>query len=445
MNSNTLKFLETAFGEYYSNLFVKMADVESNEAPDTWKDEWWNGADHIPSNPTQREWGYVPFRNVESGRPPLYRHISLTNHDNDLNKFLQQTRPKDIYFSKSTYQHPGENNMQDKRITSTYPVFDLDSDSNGDYKNALSSCKSELEKLLWFLEKMFDVDIETHTQMYFSGGKGYHVHLKDPRFLHDGNEKWSDIVDYTTAQNVTLESISKPAKNIQSNSIDMEIGDRMQFISPTGWGEITIAAMQTYLSKVYTQTTDSSDKITVKTLTNGSDTYSDKIQNAVIKLDGIGAKRANAIAQNVELLYRGGYIKSSGTEMVYESLLESVLESFAPTFDEPVAIDKSRIIRLPLSLHGGTGFRVTPVTRKQLDSFNPFKHAVPKRFRVNENADIGVDVKIINEDYTQIRISNSDPLNCDLSNGDIAKVNLPIAIYHALSGDVEIMDEEPRI
>src|SRR5208282_2045026 len=44
--------------------------------------------------------------------------------------------------------------------------------------------------------------------------------------------------------------------------------------------------------------------------------------------------------------------------------------------DAPVTTDIHRLIRLPGSLHGGTGFRVVPLTRDAIDTFDPFADAL---------------------------------------------------------------------
>ena len=44
--------------------------------------------------------------------------------------------------------------------------------------------------------------------------------------------------------------------------------------------------------------------------------------------------------------------------------------------DEPVTCDIKRLIRLPGSLHGKTGFKVEKISFKNLESFNPLNHAV---------------------------------------------------------------------
>ena len=44
--------------------------------------------------------------------------------------------------------------------------------------------------------------------------------------------------------------------------------------------------------------------------------------------------------------------------------------------DEPVTGDVHRLIRLPGSLHGGSGLKVTTMTSKELEDFDPMKKAI---------------------------------------------------------------------
>ena len=48
--------------------------------------------------------------------------------------------------------------------------------------------------------------------------------------------------------------------------------------------------------------------------------------------------------------------------------------------DEPVTADIKRLIRLPGSVHGKSGLRVTPITRDELTDFDPLQMAVPKEY-----------------------------------------------------------------
>lgn len=60
--------------------------------------------------------------------------------------------------------------------------------------------------------------------------------------------------------------------------------------------------------------------------------------------------------------------------------------SLAGETDEPVTIDTHRLIRTPGSLHGKTGFKVTPIDISELDYFDPLRDTVvlPERKMVVE-------------------------------------------------------------
>jgi len=86
------------------------------------------------------------------------------------------------------------------------------------------------------------------------------------------------------------------------------------------------------------------------------------------------------------LLDEGGADRIRGSlrlEVLPATLQAEFLEAVIPAAavavqgetDAPVTTDIHRLIRLPSSLHGGTGFRVVPLTREALDRFEPFRDA----------------------------------------------------------------------
>jgi len=48
--------------------------------------------------------------------------------------------------------------------------------------------------------------------------------------------------------------------------------------------------------------------------------------------------------------------------------------------DEPVTSDIKRLIRMPSSIHGKSGLEVVPLTRDELDDFQPLRDAVPAAY-----------------------------------------------------------------
>jgi DNA primase small subunit len=68
--------------------------------------------------------------------------------------------------------------------------------------------------------------------------------------------------------------------------------------------------------------------------------------------------------------------------------------------DEPVTSDIKRLIRLPSSLHGKTGFMVMTLSRDGLDDFEPLRDAVPEMFSdtpVKLEVKTPVKIKLRNE------------------------------------------------
>jgi DNA primase small subunit len=65
------------------------------------------------------------------------------------------------------------------------------------------------------------------------------------------------------------------------------------------------------------------------------------------------------------------------------------LLSRAALADEPVTTDTKRLIRLPTSLHGGSGMRVQPLELRELHAFDPLTDAV-----VFGTRDVRVDCRL---------------------------------------------------
>ena len=82
--------------------------------------------------------------------------------------------------------------------------------------------------------------------------------------------------------------------------------------------------------------------------------------------DNAGYRRIDRLLQDRKLDFQKGLGQSFWTH-----LAEQLFVQMAGEADEPVTADTKRLIRLPSSLHGKTGFRVTKLTRDQLDDFDP--------------------------------------------------------------------------
>ncbi len=110
----------------------------------------------------------------------------------------------------------------------------------------------------------------------------------------------------------------------------------------------------------------------------------------------------------VQSIKKGSFDKFRGAPSFWESLIKESIEKESismdvpsinigkGTPDEPVTADVKRLIRLPTSLHGGYGFRVTPLTLEELETFNPLKDAIvfgDDMVGVNVTKEIDVEMK----------------------------------------------------
>ena len=107
----------------------------------------------------------------------------------------------------------------------------------------------------------------------------------------------------------------------------------------------------------------------------------------------MGEKKARAawnIAQNrfVEI-ERGNLSAHPVVKSFAERIASSVVAEQNAPIDEPVTTDTNRLIRLPGSLHGGSGLAVQRIDRDVIDDFDPLVDAVPETF---EGHEITVDV-----------------------------------------------------
>ncbi|MDY7082582.1 MAG: DNA primase small subunit PriS, partial [Halobacteria archaeon] len=144
----------------------------------------------------EREWAYIPF--TPSPETRMIRHRSLLDLGS-LDAWLADAKPQHVYYSSARYNRPQAQSMNDKGWKGADLIFDLDADHLDDvepedsYAEMLSKCKDELIHLLEFMEDDFGFE---DTQVVFSGGRGYHIHVFDDRVQYLRSEARREIVDY---------------------------------------------------------------------------------------------------------------------------------------------------------------------------------------------------------------------------------------------------------
>ncbi len=327
-----------------------------------------------PPDAERREWGFVPW--TDGPGETMVRHRSLLDLG-DLGEFLSRRSPRHVYFSAGRYDEPGAGTMGAKGWRSSDLVFDLDADhlprvvlGEDSYAEMLRKCKDALLRLLDFLEEDFGFEDLT---VVFSGGRGYHVHVRDPGVLELERDARREIVDYVRGTGLTFEEL-----------VDEElVGGTAGRTSPAG--KRTLDTAGGWSARVHDHLLSLVDELAA--------TDDEAAIDRLREFDGIGEGKAtaalNAARTNREELASGNVDVHPAVFGIARRIAPEAVGADAAPIDEPVTTDTNRLIRLPGSLHGGSGLAVRRIDREDIGAFDPLVDAVPETFR---GYDIAVEV-----------------------------------------------------
>jgi DNA primase small subunit len=326
-----------------------------------------------PVRLARREFAAFPFL-VETS---MRRHETLPTPA-DLSSYLAREVPRHVYYSAAYYRRPAESTMAGKEWLGADLIFDLDADHLRGaealgYADQLVRVKERLIDLVDdFLLRDFGIS-PSELSLVFSGGRGYHVHVRDERFLSLSSPERRELVDYV--QGTGFDPRRTVAES-HLNVSDRYGGDvrtirkgvlRVHELSPPdgpGWSGRTTRAVLAML----TRWQSAGRAVAVKELTGYGVPPAHARRMAKILFDDGGADR---IRSSLRLEVLPGALE--------EEFLEAVIPAAAVEVqgetDAPVTTDIHRLIRLPSSLHGGTGFRVVPLSREALEKFDPLRDA----------------------------------------------------------------------
>ncbi len=342
MNALTRNFLISKFREYY---------LESSL--------------EVPPSMEAREWGFILFDDIG-----MRRHKSFFSRG-ELADYVRGMVPAHVYHSAAYYQRPGAPTMKEKLWQGADLIFDLDADhlrkAPKSYGDMLAMVKKETLKLLGFLTADFGF-AEKSIDVAFSGGRGYHIHIRDPRVLTLGSDERREVVDYLTGRGL---DVSKLRFNVVVSGDFGNEKVRALRCSPEnspGWGSRFNEAIVKFAGEIRSM----DEKSAVIKLT---------------KIKSIGKARAVDFYSRIksdQVLkdIRSGNLDSlKGVQEIWKYVIDNYLaDQFVQVLggetDEPVTADVRRLIRCPGSLHGGSGFRATPLTLSSLEDFDPLQDAV---------------------------------------------------------------------
>lgn len=353
MDDRTREYLRGRFGDYYRSVSLS-----------------------LPPDANLREWGHIPW--TPGSGTTMVRHQSLFDLG-DVDTFFADNAPRHAYFSAARYDNPGAATMGQKGWRNADLVFDLDADhlpgvdpETTSYPEMLAACKDALLRLLDFIDDDFAFEDVT---VVFSGGRGYHVHVRDESVRELDSDARREIVDYVRAIDLDTDGLIDTVSERGTTKRVLRTGG--------GWGTRVHDALVKYADDLRKMSEE-------------------EAREELMKFDGIGEKGAKTIRGAFDrnpTAVREGNVEAGGpgVRRLVSALAARVAAEDAAPIDEPVTTDTRRLIRLPGTLHGGSGLVVTPLDRDELADFDPLRDAVPDRFvgreiRIETDADRTVEL-----------------------------------------------------
>ncbi len=336
-----------------------------------------------PPRFARREFAAFPF----STQTLMRRHASFRTAE-EFRSFLVDEVPRHVYYSSAYYRTPSHSTMAAKEWLGADLIFDLDADHlrqavGKSYPEQLALARQRFRDLVDdFLLGDFGIDPSSLT-LVFSGGRGYHAHVHAEGFLGLSSNERRELVEYILGVGLDTRQAVREIREGDPGALSVRAGrdlagadgsqpgggrrrpfKRLYPPDAPGWpGRITRALL----------------RILERWEQGGPELAAREMQE-----DGLGEASARVWA---DLLIRQGKsqrIREGLTLEVFAGefpppLLDAILRQAAIEVqgetDAPVTTDIHRLIRLPNSLHGGTGFRVVPLSRDGLDAFEPFRDA----------------------------------------------------------------------
>jgi DNA primase small subunit len=326
MKPATLEFVKQQFAEYYRRSRFS-----------------------VPPALEQREWGFI-FFDPDPQKTSMRRHMAFGTRG-EVTEYLRTLVPAHAFHSAAYYTAPAASTMGEKGWAGADLIFDLDADHlmRGPYDRMLSRVKEETGKLL----AMLTDELGFHRKdlhLVFSGGRGYHIHVRDLAVRGWGSQERRELVDYVCGTGLDPRAVLRSGIPAQG-----------------GWRVRYMRAVREYLMWL------------------GGPGREEAMAH-LTSFDGVGKEGATRLVEDLDRVIASMDAGDVGPLLQHRAFrtiaaagtgkLADLVKEQAALADEPVTTDTKRLIRLPTSLHGGSGFRVTPLDLAELADFDPLVDAV---------------------------------------------------------------------
>jgi DNA primase small subunit len=350
----------------------------------------------FPKEIEKREFGYFTFeQNI------MVRHLKMKNQEEIL-KLIKSVTPLHIYYSSAFYEDPSAP-MEKKGWNGAELIFDIDadhivSDCQKEHKfwicnNCKESgmapipkkcpiCKSDkINEIDWFCDKcltlakneaiklieILEIDFGIQSKninVFFSGHRGYHIHI-DSEYVRklDQNAR-REIVDYLIGEGIDFSrhGIYKPKRSTSFIGPDYD--------SKSWSGRIARGIYDIFLR----MKNPSFEEYFIENL--GKSTYKNFLNNLENLIELWHEKPVWSFVPNIK-------------KKDIEKICMLALKEQAIKLDTIVTTDIHRLIRLGNSLNGKTGWICKEIDINKLESFDPLISPSPFDY---ENYDVKIKV-----------------------------------------------------
>ncbi len=359
---------------------------------------------HLPARYTRREWAFLFF-----DKSFMVRHLGFERRS-QIEDYVRSHVPRHAYYSTAYYEEPGERTMVEKGWQGATLIFDLDADhltgaQEMEYGQMLAAVKEEYIKLVdrWLIGKLgFDArDIG----IVFSGGRGYHAHIEDTRALKLNAFERREVVDLVTGK-ADLKGFFEKVPFKAGMRMDGRGYSSSTLVLPDpaigSWkGDLARETLELFSTFDRSLRAGLRDEVVSQlcTLAEISEDKASEFIDLLEEPDNAGNRRMDRLLRERRIDLQQGL-----GERFWHRIAEKLFVRMAGEADEPVTADTKRLIRLPTSLHGKTGFRVVEMSRDELDDFDPLVDAlafgdepVEVEAHKDETFDLGGQTHVLNE------------------------------------------------
>jgi len=383
----------------------------------------WRG--EPPKDFRRREFAFMISRKGEMIRHKAFEEWS------EVKEFLRRNSPLHVYYSSAYYAQPSVPDMDAKEWMGADLIFDIDVDhmytpckeqhdewtcldcstaGNGMPPEACPKCSSKrVEAKTWFCEKCLEVAKEETIKLVedfliqdfgfspqeisivFSGRRGFHIHVESDVVRGLDQRARREIVDYVKGTGLVMQD-----KKRKVLAPPLNAGGWPGRIAKGVYELLNSNNVEEFLNLKGGPKIEKAIKAIIKGLEEAQDYW---------PLEGIARR-------------------------VWLKAVEKVITYKRCEVDERVTTDIKRLIRLPGTLHGGTGLIATKVPLRDMESFDPYLHAVA--FVKGE-----AKVKILNMPRITFLDQTWGPYN-----NEVAEVPLGLAVYLICSENAVVVGEE---